>query len=191
MFQTKNWSWKNQKNAAEVGKSLNSALIMAVSHLNWAKKWPKRVENIIQLVYIKDLKVADPKLTMKGQKNPNEVGKSLNSALIMAVSDLNWAKQWPEIIENNIQLVYIKDIKIHVSNPKLIMKDPKKCRWSWKIIKFCSHNGSFRSELNNMMTQKYTKQDPIGKYQGSKNTCFRPKIDHERSKKMQMKLKNH
>ena len=27
------------------------------------------------------------------------------------------------------------------------------------------------------------KQDPIGMYQESKNTCFRPKIDHERSKK--------
>ena len=127
MFQTHNWSWKIQKNADEVEKSLNSALIMAVSHLNWAKKWPKRIENIIQMVYIKDLKVhvSDPKLIMKGQKNPDEVGKSLNSALIMAVSDLNWAKQWPKRIENNIHLVYIMNLKIHVSDPKLIMKDPK------------------------------------------------------------------
>ena len=94
MFQTHNWSWKIQKNADEVEKSLNSALIMAVSHLNWAKKWPKRIENIIQMVYIKDLKVhvSDPKLIMKDRKNADEVGKSLNSALIMAVSDLNWAK---------------------------------------------------------------------------------------------------
>ena len=63
------------------------------------------------------------------------------------------------------------------------MKDPKKCRWSWKIIKFCSHNGSFRSELNNMMKQKDWKHYPIGIIQGSKSKCFRPKIDHERSKK--------
>ena len=42
------------------------------------------------------------------------------------------------------------------------------------------------------MTQKDLKQDPIiGIHQGSKNTCFRPEIDPERSKKKQMKLKNH
>ena len=121
------------------------------------------------------------------------------------------------------------------------MKEPKKCSWSWKIIKFCSHNGNFRSELSKIMTQKDWKQYPIGMYQGSKiymfqthnwswkiqknadliwkiikfcsqngsftselskkmtqkdwkhypngiyqgseSTCFRPKIDHERSKK--------
>ena len=174
MFQTKNWSWKNQKNAAEVGKSLNSALIMAVSDLNWAKQWPKSIENNIHLVYIMNLKihVSDPKLIMKDPKIGDEVGKSLNSALIKAVSDLNWKTLWPKRIENKIQSVFIKDLKIHASDPKLIIKDPKNCRWNWKISKFCSHNGNFRSELSKIMTQRDWKQYPIGMYQGSKIYMF-------------------
>ena len=139
---------------------------------------------------IQTLHVSDIKLMLEDPKTAYEVGKLINSALIMAVSDLNWTTLWPKKIENEIQSVYIKDLKIHVSDTKLIIKDPKKCRWSWKIINFGSINGSFRSELSKKMTQNDWKQDPIGINQGSKNTCFRAKIEHERSKKMQMKLEN-
>ena len=114
---------------------------------------------------------SDIKLMLKDPKKADEFGKALNSALIMAVSDPNWTTLWPKWIENEIQSVYIKNLKKHVSDTKLIIKNPQKCRWSWKIIKFCSHNGSFRSELSKRMFQKDWKQDPIsinqGMYQGS------------------------
>ena len=185
MFQTKNWSWKIQKNADEVGKSLISALIMAVSDLNWTTWWPKRIENKIQSVYIKDLKihVSDPKLIMKDPKKCRWSWKivqfcshngSFRSELSKITTQKDW-KQYPIGISQGSKSTCFRH--------KIDQVISKKRRWSRKIIKLCSHNGSFRSELNNIMTQKDWKQDTIGRYQGSKNTFFRPKIDHERSKK--------
>ena len=158
---------------------------MAVSDLNWTtmtqKDWKQ--DPIGKYQGSKNT-CFRPKIDHeRSKKNADEVEKSLTSALIMAVLDLNWTTWWPKRIENEIQSVYIKGLKIHVSDTKMIIKDPKKCRGSWKIIKFCSHNGSFRSELSKIMTQKDWKQDPIGINQGSKNRCLRDKIDHERSKK--------
>ena len=169
------WSWKINKVCSHNG-SFRSELNNMMTQKDW-KQDPIGMNQGSKNTCFR------PKIDHeRSKKNAYEFGKSLNSALIMAVSDLNWTtmtqKDWKQDPIGKYQ-----GSKIHVSDPKLIMKDPKKCRWSWKTIKFCSHNGSFRSELNNMMTQKDWKQDPIGIYQGSKNTCFRPKIDHVISKK--------
>ena len=192
MFQTQNWSWKIQKNADEVEKSLNSALITAVSHLDWAKMTQKDWKHYPIGIYQGSKSTCfRPKIDHERSKKFRWSRKiiklcshngSFRSELSKTMTQKYW-KQYPFGIHH--------ESKNTCFRPKIDHERSKNWRRSWKIIKICSHNGSFRSELNSIMTQKDWKQDPIGIYQGSKNTCFRPKIDHERSKKMQMKLKNH
>ena len=185
MFQTHNWSWKIQKNADEVEKSLNSALIMAVSHLNWAKKLPQKDWKQYPFGIYHESKNTcfRPKIDHERSKKSRWSRKiiklcshngSFRSELSKTMTQKDW-KQYPFGIYH--------ESKNTCFRPKIDHERSKKWRWIWKIIKFCSHNGSFRSELNSIMTQKDWKHYPNGIYQGSKSTCFRPKIDPERSKK--------
>ena len=169
------WSWKIIKVCSHNG-SFRSELNSIMTQKDW-KHYPNGIYQGSKSTCFR------PKIDHERSKKSRWSRKiiklcshngSFRSELSKAMTQKDW-KQYPIGIYH--------ESKNTCFRPKIDHKRSKNWRRSWKIIKFCSHNGSFRSELNSIMTQKDWKQDPIGIYQGSKNTSSRPKIDHERSKK--------